>query len=387
MMLTFLLVLTNPPSSSGNPCARDPKGLGHLTSLDGGGRERERTPEGARSVLRKINRQRTHARRPSSWNKNLITVYLKNPMNFKTLLFLFFLNTTFLFAQDAVDVQKTNPKTYEYGLKGQNFTYVPFETSQRIGYNKSDLRNNKDLVYLPFFKYRNMEKQFGFDFDMVNIKLADPYQKTFYMGNNGLFPSAVPYGNFQRQEYRFNFFYMPLESQIFYFGIGLLKIDRMYQVENYEQASNIRYDKINSYGISIPLRSKIQILEGLELNLGFDPYITYGNRDYVNQRTGTSFSSDGRVGPYFSLTKTNPNNVTEILGFQAEISLSYQVYDTIRLYFGFMRNQSKIRSINFDQTNYTYFGSDNQLYVSSRNPFEKAIDTHHSFYFGVSNTH
>ncbi|TGM87123.1 hypothetical protein [Leptospira bouyouniensis] len=39
-----------------------------------------------------------------------------------------------------------------------------------------------------------------------------------------------------------------------------------------------------------------------------------------------------------------------ISGFQAEISLSYQIYDQSRLYFGYMRNQSKIRSINFDQT-------------------------------------
>ncbi|EOQ90104.1 outer membrane protein, TIGR04327 family [Leptospira yanagawae serovar Saopaulo str. Sao Paulo = ATCC 700523] len=308
-------------------------------------------------------------------------------MNLKTLLLIFFLSTNILFAQDAVEERKTNPKTYEYGLKGQNFTYVPFETNSIIAYNKSDLRNNKDLVYLPFFKYRNMEKKFGFDFDMVNIKLADPYQKTFYLGSNGLFPSAIPYGNFQRQEYRFNFFYMPLENQIFYFGLGLLKIDRMYEVENYEFTDSIRYDKINSYGISIPLRSNIQIWEGLELNLGLDPYITYGNRDYVNQWTGNRYSADGRYGPYFSLSKTNPNNITEILGFQAEISLSYKIYDQTRLYFGFMRNQSKIRSINFDQTNYTYYGADNQLYVTSRSPFESAIDTHSSYYLGISNTH
>ncbi|TGK99620.1 hypothetical protein [Leptospira levettii] len=308
-------------------------------------------------------------------------------MNLKPFLFLLFLSTNFLLAQEAIESRKTNPKTYEYGLKGQNFTYVPFETKGIIGYNQSDIRNNKDLVYLPFFKYRNPEKQFGFEFDMVNIKLDDPYRKTFYSNSNGLFPSAIPYGNFQRQEYRFHLLYMPIESQIFYFGLGLLKIDRMYQVENYEFAYNIRHDKINSYGISIPLRSKIQIFDGFEFNLGFDPYVTYGNRDYANQRSSTMYSSDGRVGPYFTLAKTNPNNITEILGFQAEVSLSYKVYDQIRLYFGFMRNQSKIRSINFEQRNYTYYGADNELYVSSRSPFERAIDTHNSFYFGISNTH
>lgn len=32
---------------------------------------------------------------------------------------------------------------------------------------------------------------------------------------------------------------------------------------------------------------KIQILDGLELNSGFDLYVTHHNRDYVDKRTGT----------------------------------------------------------------------------------------------------
>lgn len=126
-------------------------------------------------------------------------------------------------------------------------------------------------------------------------------------------------------------------------------------------AYSIRYDKINSYGLSVPLRSKIQIFDRMELNLGFDPYVTYRNRNYVNRRSGNSSYEDGLRGPYFFLVKTNPNNITEILGFQAEISLSYKFYDNLRFYLGFSRNQSTIRSINFDRTNYTYEGVRNVL--------------------------
>ncbi|MCW7479652.1 hypothetical protein [Leptospira kanakyensis] len=303
-------------------------------------------------------------------------------MKLKTLISIFLISTSILYAEES----KNKPTTFEYGLKAQNFTYFPYETTKSFGYNKSELKNNKELVYLPFFKYRNTNKKFGFDFDMVDIKTYDLYYKAYYF-YNGFFPTTYGFGNVQRQEYRFNFFYLPFENQVFYFGLGILKIDRFYKVENYEYASNINSDKINSYGISVPIRSKIEIVDGLELNLGFDPYVTYGRRNYTNQRVSNSVYHENTYGPYFYLVKSNPNNITEILGFQAEISLSYKFYDNLRFYVGFSRNQSIVRSINMDQTTYTYYGATNQLYVYGENKYTRMVDTHNSIYFGVSNTH
>lgn len=235
-------------------------------------------------------------------------------------------------------------------------------------------------------KYRNTSNKFGFEFDMIDVKLNNPYYKGVLFSPNSL-GSTFTYGNVQRQEFRFNFFYLPLDNELFYFGLGILKIDRFYQNQNYEEFSNIYSDKIYSYGISLPMRSKFQFFDGFELNLGFDPYVTYGNRNYVNQRVSSRMIYEDRSGPYFYLSKTNPNNITEILGFQAEISLSYRFYENLKLYVGFSRNQSKIRSMNFDQTNYTYLGAINHLYVTSENKYDRLVDTHSSVYFGISNTH
>lgn len=43
----------------------------------------------------------------------------------------------------------------------------------------------------------------------------------------------------------------------------------------------------NSVLTSFICHFKIQILDGLELNSGFDLYVTHHNRDYVDKRTGT----------------------------------------------------------------------------------------------------
>ncbi|TGL85530.1 hypothetical protein EHQ68_17120 [Leptospira congkakensis] len=303
-------------------------------------------------------------------------------MKLKIFISIFLISTSILYAEES----KTKSATFEYGLKGQNFTYFPYETTRSFGYNQSELKNNKDFVYLPFFKYRSTSKNFGFDFDMVDIKTNDLYYKAYYF-YNGFFPTTYGFGNVQRQEYRFNFFYLPFENQVFYFGLGILKIDRFYKIENYEYASNINSDKINSYGISVPLRSKFELVDGLELNLGFDPYVTYGKRNYTNQRVSNIVYYENAYGPYFYLIKTNPNNITEILGFQAEISLSYKFYDNLRFYVGFSRNQSTVRSINLDQTTYTYYGATNQLYVYGESKYTRLVDTHNSIYFGISNTH
>ncbi|MBM9592428.1 hypothetical protein JWG41_20050 [Leptospira sp. 201903075] len=303
-------------------------------------------------------------------------------MRLNNLIFLFFVSSSILNAEGTV----TKPATFEYGLNAQNITYFPYETNKSFGYNQSELKNNKELVCLPFFKYRNTNKNFGFDFDMVDIRTSNLYYKAYYF-NNSIYPTTYGFGNAQRQEYRFHFYYLPFDHQIFYFGLGLLKIDRFYNVENYQVASLINSDKINSYGISVLLRSKIQLMDGLELNLGFDPYVTYGNRNFVNQRVSNGYYADGAVGPYFYLSKTNPNNITEILGFQAEISLSYQFYDHLKFYVGFSRNQSTIRSINFDKTNYTYVGAIDHLYVTNEKKYDRLVDTYNSIYFGISNSH
>ncbi|TGL15584.1 hypothetical protein [Leptospira meyeri] len=301
-------------------------------------------------------------------------------MKLKTLISIFLFPTFVLYAEES----KPSSKTFEYGLKAQNITYFPYETSSTFRQSQSNLKNNKDFAYLPFIKYRNNIDKFGFDFDMIDLHLNNPYFKGVLLGNNAI-PTTISYGNVQRQEFRFSFFYLPMDNEIFYFGLGILKIDRFYKNQNFDDFSNIYSDKINSYGISLPLRSKLQLYEGLELNLGFDPYITYGNRHYVNQRFSQGYYGDGSRSSSFYLTKTNPNNLTEILGFQAEISLSYKFYENFRFYIGFSRNQSKIRSINFDQTNYSY--RDDHLFVSSGYAFEKLIDTHNSIYLGISNTH
>lgn len=303
-------------------------------------------------------------------------------MKLKTIISIFLISTSILNAQET----KTQTATFEYGLKAQNITYFPYETNSSLRQSQSNLKNNKDLVYLPFFKYRNASSKIGYEFSMIDVKLNNPYFKGVFFGPNAS-PTTFTYGNIQRQEFRFNFFYYPLENELFYFGFGILKIDRFYKNQNFEEFSNIYSDKINSYGISLPLRSKIQLVDGLELNLVFDPYVTYGNRNYVNQRVSSMMYYENRPGPYFYLSKTNPNNITEILGFQAEISLSYQFYDNLKLYVGFNRNQSKIRSIHFDQTNYTYLGAINELYITTENKYNRLIDTHHSIYFGISNTH
>ncbi|PJZ47317.1 hypothetical protein [Leptospira brenneri] len=303
-------------------------------------------------------------------------------MKFQKIISIFLISTSILYAEES----KPKPATFEYGLKVQNITYFPYETNTVDASQKSDLKNNKDLVYLPFFKYRNTNNKFGFDFDMTNIKISDPYYQVQSLFSR-LIPYAYTYGNVQRQEYRLNFFYLPFDNQIFYLGLGLLKIDRLYNVENYDVATYIYSDKINSYGISVPLRSNIQFFDRFSLNLGFDPYVSYGRRSYVNQRTGYSYYMDDRFGPYFFTSRTNPNNVTEILGYQAEVSLSYQFYDNLKIYIGFSRNQSIIRSKNFDQTNFSYYGTRNLLLVSHGSSTERLIDTYNSIYFGVSNTH
>lgn len=98
-------------------------------------------------------------------------------MKFKTIISIFLISTSILNAQET----KTQTATFEYGLKAQNITYFPYETNSSLRQSQSNLKNNKDLVYLPFFKYRNASSKIGYEFSMIDVKLNNPYFKGVFL--------------------------------------------------------------------------------------------------------------------------------------------------------------------------------------------------------------
>lgn len=291
-----------------------------------------------------------------------------------------------------ISAQETKNKDVhiEFGIKAQNVMYKPYEyrpTIDLLTNSKAKLNNNTDLVYPAFAKYRNFNKKFGVDFDMISIDISN----ATYRDNNASFNTGFQLGNIRRDEFNLNFYYLPFESNpnIFYFGLGIKKIDRFYQNQNEYRSSGLYSDKINAYGFSIPFRSHINIIDRLDLNLSLDPYIAFGRRKLVNQFSSTGFNGFNSY-PIVFLTDTNPNSIAEIAGYQADVSLSYVIFENWKLYLGGSINKSRVRFINSQETRYTYFGDTNNLIIRSdrdlftQNKYTSKYDSFSSIYFGIS---
>lgn len=299
---------------------------------------------------------------------------------------------TLLILAVKISAQDSKNKDFylEFGIKTQNVRYKPYEyrpTIDLVTNSKAKLNNNEDLTFPAFAKYRNYNKKFGVDFDMISIDISN----ASYRDNSASFNTGSQLGNIRRDEFNLNFYYLPFESNpnIFYFGVGIKKIDRLYQTQNEYRSSALYSDKINAYGFTIPFRSQINIIDQLDLNLALDPYITFGKRKHVNQFSFNGFNGFNSY-PIIFLTETNPNSITEIAGYQADISLSYIIFQNWKFYIGGSINKSRVRFIDSQENRYTYFGDTNNLIIrSDRDPFaqnkyKSKYDSFSSIYFGIS---
>ncbi len=302
-------------------------------------------------------------------------------MKFKILTFFLIITNSAIFAEEAM---KKNV-IYEFGFKIQKFTYIPYEfnsNNSSIFNKKSDLKKNSDIIYPFFLKFRNYDKKFGFDFDITSIRTNDPYFENDIFTSYGVGKTKFLLGNFKRDEYNFNFFYLPLTNpNLFYFGLGIKKIDRIFEQSVIATNGNT-YNKINSIGFNIPIRSSIRIFDNFDINLGLDTYFTFGSRQAIEQYAYNG-SSNGQNYPIIYYTYTNPNTISQISGYLLDFSFSYIIFDNFKFYCGANRNQSLIRFINSNEREFRYFGNTQTLYIYTE-PKDRKFDTINNIYFGVS---
>jgi outer membrane protein (TIGR04327 family) len=290
----------------------------------------------------------------------------------------------FCFSSLLYSETKKDNLSYEFGFKIQQSTYLPYEFKSIRSdpfIDKSELKNNKNLIYPFFVKFRNYDKKYGIDFDVMSLRTNNPYFESFQLSSNSFYNSKYEIGNIERNEINLNFLYMPLPNpKILYFGFGLKKLDREYQY-NPTSLIGTNYDKFNTYGFNIPIRSNIQIFDNFFLNLALDPYLTVGKRHFIEQTALNANSSLTGNYPIIWYTYTNPNAITQVTGFQADVSISYIFFDNFKFYIGINRNQSQIRYINSNEKEYRYYGDQKYLLFFPESQ-DSRFDTINSFYFG-----
>lgn len=305
----------------------------------------------------------------------------KENMKKTFLLFCFFISLC-IYGEENTN----NRESYEFGIKFQKITFVPYEYKSiysRLIEPKSSLKNNDDLIFPAFFKYRNFDKKFGIDIDLQTLKTNNLTYDSIDTMPSGSFYYQNRLGSVRRDDFNVNFLYLPFNSnpQILHFGLGIKKIDREFTTENLN-SSGIYYDKINTHGLSIPIKSNINIFENFDINLAFDPYITLGSRKYIKQNIFTSYYDNAQY-PFIIYSYTNPNAIAQILGFQIDVSFSYRFFDRFKFYFGLNRNHSEIKFIHSNEANYRYFdGTKTLLYFPETQ--DRRFDSINSIYFGIS---
>ncbi len=123
---------------------------------------------------------------------------------------------------------KLKEKSIEFGIKFQTISYLPYEfksTKNLLDNENSKLGNNKDVIYPAFLKYRNFKTKFGIDFDMASFRINNATYRDSPI--NFLYENTL--SSIRTDEFNLNFYYLPMDSNpnLFYFGLGFKKIDRL----------------------------------------------------------------------------------------------------------------------------------------------------------------
>lgn len=270
--------------------------------------------------------------------------------------------TTYIFFLCSFSLlAETGKQSIETGIKAQKAEFIPFEYSRDLtdaeplyAYSIKKLNNNSKVINPFFFVYKNLEKNFGIEFDYTNIQIHKANYESQFINRDTLYVNKEYLRNNERSDYKLNFFFFPSQElkELLSIGAGLRKIDR---IRNTETANLSAEEKFISIGPQIVFKSKVPLTEFLSLNIGLDLYHTQGKRDYYYYESKLSFARSGTFSTFNTITQ-NEKTLGVFRGYQADVSLKYKFLDHFNIAIGYNYNYTYFKYENLDDK-YYYFNT------------------------------
>lgn len=307
---------------------------------------------------------------------------------YKSILISIFLISKLYAENNNEDINTTKPKL-EIGIKALNAKFIPFEykrdSSATTGIyfeNYSQFKGNKDSITPFFLKYKNLENYFSIEFQYINVSIPRANYIHAYQYLYGDSISKRYLDNTERTDYKLNFLYHILNEkpEILNLGLGIRKIDRL---TNSNNGLSISEESIKSHGIQIAAKSHIPLLENLNLNIGFEYYITQGKRYYSNKIAANSILANG-IRPIFQTNLSNSNTLGIFQGYEFDVSLSYLFFNSLKFYLGYYYNFSKFKYQNYNDQTLRYEDFRNTYYYFQNNRGIGGSDIISGVYLGLS---
>ncbi|GBF52118.1 outer membrane protein [Leptospira ryugenii] len=308
---------------------------------------------------------------------------------YKTILISIFLISELNAENNNNEDKNSNKPKLEIGIKSLNVKFIPFEykrdLSESTGIyfeNYSQFKGNRDSI-IPFFvKYKNPENNFSLEFQYINVNIPRANYIHSYQSLYGDSISKRYLDNTERTDYKLNILYHILNEkpELLSLGLGIRKIDRL---TNSNNGLSISEESIKSHGLQIAAKSQIPLIDNLNLNIGFEYYITQGKRYYSNKIAANSILANG-IRPIFQTNLSNSNTLGIFQGYEFDVSLSYQFFNSLKFYLGYYYNFSKFKYQNYNDQTLRYEDFRNTYYYFQNNRGIGGSDIISGVYLGLS---
>ncbi|MCE9500374.1 MAG: LA_2444/LA_4059 family outer membrane protein, partial [Leptospira sp.] len=284
------------------------------------------------------------------------------------------------------ETKKTS--SFEIFLKRQDYEYIPsaYTVRDKSVYHyaeaKGKLRDNDDVLFPVSLNYYNYEKNFRIEASYFKVDISSA--KTFYqypVGDYRTGSSVLALHESQflptvRSEAELNFLklFKPGENSGFQLGAGVRNINKY---QSYNTDYQFVDERIKTYGPQLVLKFSQNLTEKLSLNGGLDIFYAEGKRTYNYQ-----FGIVNNLTDYsYNRIYGNPGTTGLFRGYEADLSLSYNVQPSVKLFVGYSYIYSFF-SYRKDYGYYVYFSNNRNYFVNSIHPGSPEILR--GFYLGAS---
>ncbi|EMJ94115.1 outer membrane protein, TIGR04327 family [Leptospira alstonii serovar Pingchang str. 80-412] len=269
-----------------------------------------------------------------------------------------------LFSQKQEENREGEKKksVFEFWIKRQTYRWTPYdytsfsEHSPLESSNKTDsVKQNRKVLVPLAFRYDNLEKKFRIEISAYEIELANANTNFTRSGDQ---VRRHYFNPMLRSEAEFNFYKILIwnEDWKVFAGAGIRNINKYKYGYFLKEGSYQEY--FYTYGPQIVLNTEYKLWKEISVHLGLDLFYTEGNRFY----------KDRTITPDAIVVSNGNAGVKGIYrGYEVDLSLSYKIFDTVKLYVGY----------NYIYSYFSYYGfrqTDFNLGNPQISPFQTQVD-------------
>ncbi|AOP34670.1 hypothetical protein A0128_12895 [Leptospira tipperaryensis] len=258
-----------------------------------------------------------------------------------------------IFAETSEQEARGKKKNvFELLVKRQTYLWTPYDYTSSSEHSPLEssirtdsVKQNQKVVIPLSFRYDNLERNFRIEISAYEVELANANTNVIQAGSEGFQVRRKYFSPMLRSEAEFNYYKilnLTPDWKLFA-GAGIRNINK-YKYGYFLREGGYQ-EYFYTYGPQLVLNTEYKLWNEVSVHWGLDLFYTQGNRFYKEQM----FLPDSII-----VSSANAGVKGIYRGYEIDLSLSYRIFETVRIYAGYNYIHSYFSYYGFRQTDFNF---------------------------------